>query len=167
MKKKGLTLVELIVVVALIGILSVVLAPRLRNQIAKSRDAKAIALLGALRGASEAYHADSGEIISGSVPTSVNNFNVVQNDDKAGLDIIKAGLNQEAKSMFDDGGYTTDIGGAREVGDGVVTYGGEIGYTFHAPVGSTADGITVWFTERAMGTTDGRYDTKGARWTSY
>lgn len=167
MKKKGMTLVELVVVVALLGILAVVLAPRLRDQVAKSRDAKAIGVLGALRGISEAYHADSGRIISESIPINVNNFNEVQDSDKLGLNILKDGLNQEAKSMFDEGEYVVGIGGVRESDHGAVIYGGKVGYSFYAPAGSTADGINLWFIERAIGTTDGRYDTKGIRWTSY
>lgn len=166
MKKKGFTLIELVVVLALIGILAVVLVPRLMGQVAKSRDAKAIALLGALRGASEAYYADSGEITSGDIPISINNFNSVENDDKTGLEILKNGLNQEAKNMLGSG-YTVDIGGFRESEEGSVSYKGRMGYTFHAPNGSKADGIMVWFTERCVGTTDGRYDTKGIKWTSY
>ncbi len=167
MKKRGLTLVELVVVIALLAILAVVLAPRLRDQVAKSRDAKAIAILGALRGASEAYHADSGEITSSSVPTTLNIFNVVQDDDKSGLDRLVSSLNQEAKTMFKVGRYSVEIGGVRESSEGAVSYGERIGYTFHAPAGSTADGIMVWFTERVIGTANGRYDTKGNRWVEY
>ncbi len=167
MKKNGLTLVELVGVIALLAILAVILAPRLRDQVAKSRDAKAIAVLGALRGASEAYHADSGEITSSSVPITLNTFNVVQDDDKSGLDRLKSSLNQEARSMFGAGGYSVEIGGVRESSDGAVSYGERIGYTFHATVGSTADGISLWFIERAIGTNDGRYDTKGNRWVEY
>lgn len=167
MKNKGFTIIELVLVVALLGILAVVLAPRLKDQVAKSRDAKAISLLGALRGASEAYHADSGQITAGSVPSTVNNLNSVNAADKAGLDILKSGLNEEARSMFGAGEYVVDIGGVRDSEKGAATYGEEIGYTFHAPAGATADGIMLWFTERAIGTADGRYDTKGRKWIEY
>lgn len=167
MRKKGLTLVELVVVIALLAILAVVMAPRLRDQIAKSRDAQAIALLGALRGASEAYHVGTGKIVVGSVPNSLNNFNSVQDDDKSALDTLKTGLNEGARMMFETAGYSVEIGGVRESSKGSVSYGERIGYTFHAPTGSTADGISMWFTERAIGTADGRYDTKGNRWVEY
>ena len=167
MKKKGFTLTELVVVVALLGILAIVFAPRLRDNLAKAKDAKVISLLGALREASEAYYADTGTYPYGNgVPSVVNDFNAVNNPDKPGLNLIMSGLNNEAKRMFGSG-YTVDVGGVRESKDGSISYKEKIGYTFHAPVGATADGIMVWFTERAIGTTDGRYDTKGARWTSY
>lgn len=57
-EKKGFTLIELVVVIALIAILAVTLAPRLRNQIAKAKDTEAISALGALRTLSETYYAD-------------------------------------------------------------------------------------------------------------
>ena len=64
MKKRGFTLIELVVVIALIAILAVTLAPRLRDQIAKAKDSKAIGALGALRTASEIYFADN-EVVPG------------------------------------------------------------------------------------------------------
>lgn len=51
--KKGFTLIELLVVIAIIGILATVLAPKLREQLAKGKDAKAVALLGSARTATE------------------------------------------------------------------------------------------------------------------
>ncbi len=166
MDKKGFTLIELAVVVALLGILAIVFAPRLRENIAKAKDAKIISLLGAMRGSSEAYYSGKGELPFGTTPIGVNNYNSVNASDKPGLDIVISSLNQEAKRMFTSS-YTIDIGGTRESESGDISYGGEIGFTFHAPAGSVADGISLWFIERAIGTTASRYDTKGVRWTSY
>lgn len=51
--KQGFTLIELLVVIAIIGILATTLAPKLRAQLAKAKDAKAVALLGVARTATE------------------------------------------------------------------------------------------------------------------
>jgi len=51
--KDGFTLIELLIVIAIIGILTTTLAPKLRKQLAKAKDAKAIALLGSARTATE------------------------------------------------------------------------------------------------------------------
>ncbi|WP_051251542.1 pilin [Psychrilyobacter atlanticus] len=51
--KKGFTLIELLIVIAIIGILATILAPKLREQLAKTKDTKAIALLGSARTTTE------------------------------------------------------------------------------------------------------------------
>ncbi|MEI6856547.1 type II secretion system protein [Psychrilyobacter sp.] len=48
--REGFTLIELLVVIAIIGILATTLAPKLRAELAKAKDAKAVAVLGAIRG---------------------------------------------------------------------------------------------------------------------
>ncbi|TDT69796.1 prepilin-type N-terminal cleavage/methylation domain-containing protein [Hypnocyclicus thermotrophus] len=56
--KNGFTLVELMIVVAIIAILSAVAVPRFGKQIQKAKDAKALSLVGNWRSASTLYYTD-------------------------------------------------------------------------------------------------------------
>lgn len=60
-KKRGFTLVELLVVVAIIGLLVVVLAPRFMSYTQKAREARAAGDIHAMRTIVEAYAADEGQ----------------------------------------------------------------------------------------------------------
>lgn len=57
--KNGFTLVELMIVVAIITILSAVAVPRFGSQIQKAKDAKALSLVGNWRSASTLYYTDN------------------------------------------------------------------------------------------------------------
>ncbi|MDO8748864.1 MAG: prepilin-type N-terminal cleavage/methylation domain-containing protein [Candidatus Omnitrophota bacterium] len=59
MSKKGFTLVELMVVIAIIGVLSSVLAPQLFKQINKGRIAAAVSFHNALKTAANSYYSDT------------------------------------------------------------------------------------------------------------
>ncbi|MEI6856770.1 type II secretion system protein [Psychrilyobacter sp.] len=48
-REKGFTLIKLLVVIAIISILATTLAPKLKGQLAKAKDSKTIAVLGAAR----------------------------------------------------------------------------------------------------------------------
>ncbi len=57
--KKGFTLIELMIVVAIIAILAVVAAPKFGQQLKKAKDSKAVALVGTYRSALTMHAADN------------------------------------------------------------------------------------------------------------
>ncbi len=61
MKKKGFTLVELLVVVAIIGILAAILVPNVRQNLERAKVAKTKALISSLEYALAAYKNDFGQ----------------------------------------------------------------------------------------------------------
>lgn len=82
MKKlqKGFTLIELMIVVAIIAILAAVAAPRFGTQLRRSRDAKAVALAGTWQSAhtlnystSEQYALNFGALFNDVDTTTINN----------------------------------------------------------------------------------------------
>ena len=58
MKKKGFTLIELMIVVAIIGVLAAVAIPKFANLIRKANEAAAKGQLGAVRSALSIYYGD-------------------------------------------------------------------------------------------------------------
>ncbi len=69
-KAKGFTLVELVVVVAIIGVLASIVTPRFRVSLMKSKDARVLATLHTLKTAANVYYAEKGTLPSGAVPTN-------------------------------------------------------------------------------------------------
>lgn len=61
-KNSGFTLIELVVVIAIIGVLASVVAPKIRVALMKSKDAKVVANLSALRTAANVYYAEQGKL---------------------------------------------------------------------------------------------------------
>lgn len=161
MKKGGFSLIELVIAVALVGVLSTIVTPKVRVQLAKGKDTKAIAYLAALRTASELYYLD-------------NNKSPLEGDESTDGAITKAiekllpYLDPKAEKELEDG--KIEIGGSRkesstDVAADEIQYGGKIGFTFTSPNSSVkGDGVYIWFKPEG----DIVYDTTGKnKWIDY
>jgi len=160
MKKKGFTLIELVVVVAIILLLAATLAPKLRKEVAKARDAKAVAALGSVRTAINVYLADDGEPADGLYKSGDNPTYLIYGSTSSDLleDSLVSYLG-EASDLEDDT-IGLKIGGTRESEDGEIDYGGTVDLTY--------DSSAVTANLGDDGTDDsGTHDTKGNAWASY
>ena len=67
-KQKGFTLIELMIVVAIIGILAAIAMPQYNKYVARSQVAEAFALLGPVKQALTLYHQESGAFPTQATP---------------------------------------------------------------------------------------------------
>lgn len=156
MKKKGFTLIELVVVVAIILLLAATLAPKLRKEVAKARDAKAVAALGSVRTAINVYLADDGNPADGIYKSGDNKTYLIYGSTSS--DLLEDSLVSYLKEngTIGEGSATLNIGGTRSDADGDIDYGGTAVLTY--------DNSAV---TAKLSSTDGDYDTKGNAWASY
>lgn len=151
-KEKGFTLVEVVVVVAMIALISAFSIPKVRGYMAKGKDAKAIVLLSRLRMASEMYYAEKGSALGTNEALTAENIKSLVNylDNNAEKSFI------ENTATVEVGGYTTATG---------IKYGGSIGFTFKDPTSESAkgDGVNIWF----LPDSTGDRCTSGKKWIDY
>jgi general secretion pathway protein G len=86
-KKAGFTLIELMIVVAVIGILSAVAIPKFASMVRKSREAATRGNIGAIRSALNIYYSDT----EGNAPLSLEALTI----DKKYMDAIPPAWTQE------------------------------------------------------------------------
>lgn len=156
--KKGFTLIELLVVIAIIGILATALTPKLREQLAKAKDSKAVAILGAGRTAAAVLLIEKS-ILKTSTDSLIINITTKEIFDR---------LDSNGKKVYHNGSDPNyvKIGGSRSDTEGKVTYGGIMG--LNTPI-ITDDSIEFKFygTARVGDTYYGTHSVEGKSWADY
>lgn len=157
MKTRGFSLIEVIVAVAIIAVLSTIVTPQVRIQLAKGKDSKAIAFLHSLRLASQMYQMEHSDRL-----IQEADYDKDQNI-KDSLEKLKDYLDPGAEVILKSG--EIEIGGSKTAANSSIVYGGKIKFTFKNPDNNgKSDGVYLWF---KPGTDIGSFDTRGEQWTSY
>lgn len=157
MKNKGFSLIEIVVAVAIIGILSGIVGLQLRGYIAKAKDAKAVANLNSLRVAAQLYQTENEDSLID--PNSLTSYD--KDKVKEALKKLETYLDNNSKVIIDNPEMA--IGGSREEENSNVKYGGKVRITFKNPAGQS-DGFYLWI--EPLDDT-GAYDIKGHKWIEY
>jgi prepilin-type N-terminal cleavage/methylation domain-containing protein len=141
--KRGFTLIELMIVVAIIGILAAIAVPKFADLIRKSTEGASKGNLGSIRSALSIYYGD----MEGQYPSSISGL-TVGGKYLAALPMSKA-PNYHQDSALETGGLLT-------VGNAITDAGG---WSYNNVAGdSNAGSLAVNCTHT---------DTKGSIWTSY
>lgn len=157
MKNKRFTLIEIVIAVAIVAVLSTLVTPQVRNQLAKGKDTKAIATLSSLRIASQMYQMEHTEKLI--EPDDYDSDEKV----KEAFQKLSEYLDPNAKKILKDA--KIEIGGSKNSKDAGIQYGGELFFTFKNPdEKGKSDGIYLWF---KLPENIGQFDSRGVEWKSY
>jgi len=158
MKNRAFSLIEVIVAVAIIGILSGIVGLKLRSYIATSKDTRAVATLNSFRLAAQTYQIDNDKPL-------IEDSSKYDDDTeiKKALEKLEIYLDKNAKEIISTNRIT--IGASRDSENGDLKYGGEVKFTFKNPDSNgNSDGYYMWLVP--VGNTK-NFDSKGKEWTKY
>ena len=158
MKNRGFSLIEVIVAVAITGILSGIVGLKLRSYIATSKDTRAVASLNSFRLAAQTYQIDNDKPL-------IEDSSKYDDDTeiKNALKKLEIYLDKNAKEIISTNRIT--IGASRDSENGDLKYGGEVKFTFKNPDSNgNSDGYYMWLVP--VGNTK-NFDSKGKEWTKY
>ena len=158
MKNRAFSLIEVIVAVAIIGILSSIVGLKLRNHIATSKDTRAVATLNSFRLAAQTYQIDNDKPLIEDSSKYDNDTEIIK-----ALKKLEIYLDKNAKEIISTNRIT--IGASRDSENGDLKYGGEVRFTFKDPDNATnSDGYYIWLVP--VNPTK-NFDSKGKEWTKY
>ena len=158
MKNRGFSLIEVIVAVAIIGILSGIVGLKLRSYIATSNDTRAVATLNSFRLATQLYQIDNDKPL-------IEDSSKYDDDTeiKKALEKLEIYLDKNAKEIISTNRIT--IGASRDTENGELKYGGKVKFTFKNPDSNgKSDGYYMWLVP--VDPTK-KFDSKGKEWTNY
>ena len=159
MKNRGFSLIEIVVAVAIMGILSGIVGLKLRGYIANSKDTKAVATLNTLRVAAQLYQLENEK------PLIEDSSKYEDKEEiKKALEKLEPYLDNNAKAIIKEPEMV--IGGSKTKEDSKdIKYGGKVKITFKDPNGNNSDdGYYMWI-KQDDGTENG--DIKGNKWIEF
>lgn len=153
MKRKGFSLIEVCVAVALVGVMVGISGPKIKRYIANGKNTKAIANLNVIRTASQLYYSETGD------KTHEKNEDI-----RDSLKKLKDYLDIKTYESIKEGKLEIGGGKTSDKLDSKTYYGGKADLTFENPNSEEEnDGVYIWLKPE-----EGKqYDLKGKKWSEY